>query len=223
MVSYGADLFTPNKAMVQKLDVFWHRVQRWVTNCLSSTPVNILAAEAALPPIGLLLTHKRRLAAITLVCTPSPICTAAARLPKDFPAPFSFQEPDSLRPSSWKKPITSSLPGNSRTKTRIRTRLPLDDLAHLTLPFVPGVGSFPARLAHLVPFDHAQPDTPSITWPALRAKVAFALREEWANEPLPTYYPFAPTLNPHPFMALPKFLAGRIHQMRSGKSYLAAR
>ena len=28
--------------------------------------------------------------------------------------------------------------------------------------------------------------------------------------------------HPHPFMGLSKFLAGRIHQMRSGKSYLAA-
>ena len=40
--------------------------------------------------------------------------------------------------------------------------------------------------------------------------------------PLPAYYPFEPPCGPHPFMALPKFLAGRIHQMRSGKSYLAA-
>ena len=31
-----------------------------------------------------------------------------------------------------------------------------------------------------------------------------------------------PALAHQPFMALPKFLAGRIHQMRSGKSYLAA-
>jgi hypothetical protein len=33
-------------------------------------------------------------------------------------------------------------------------------------------------------------------------------------------YPFSHS--PHPFMALPRFIAGRIHQMRSGSSYLAA-
>ena len=40
--------------------------------------------------------------------------------------------------------------------------------------------------------------------------------------PPPAGYPFAPSLTPHPFMGLSKFLAGRIHPMRSGKSYLAA-
>ena len=208
--------------MIQKLDVFWHRVQRWITNCFSSTPVNILAVEAALPPMGLLLAHKRRLAVLTLACTPSPISTAAARLPSNFPTPYSFREPNSLRPRRWKKPLVGPLPWNSLTKTTIRTRLPLDDLAHLALPFVPVNGTFPPRLPHLVLSDHAHPDTPSITWPALMAKVMLTLREEWASVPLPTYYPFAPPYSPHPLMALPKFLAAQIHQMRSGKSYLAA-
>ena len=73
VLSYGADLFLSNGTMVLKMDVFWHRVQHWVTNCFWTTPVNILPVEAALPPIGLLFTHKRRMAAVALVCTPSPI------------------------------------------------------------------------------------------------------------------------------------------------------
>ena len=222
VVSYRADLFTPNGAMLQKLDVFWHRVQRWVTNCFSSTPVNILAVEAALPLIGLLLAHRRRLAAVTLACTPSPICTAAARLPGGFPSPYSYRARATLRPDKWRKPLTSPLPWDALTKTRIRTRLPLGDQAHLTLPFVPATGTFPLRLPHLVPSEYACLDTPSITWPALRAKAALALREEWASVARPAYYLFERSLTPHPFMALPKFLAGRIHQMRSGKSYLVA-
>ena len=48
------------------------------------------------------------------------------------------------------------------------------------------------------------------------------LSEEWKDTPLPPYYLFTPSLVPHPVMGLPKFVAGRIHQMRSGKSYLAA-
>ena len=48
------------------------------------------------------------------------------------------------------------------------------------------------------------------------------LKEEWQSVPPVLYYPFAPSLVPHAFMGLPKFIAGRIHQMRSGKSYLAA-
>ena len=222
VLAYGADLFTPNGAMTHRLDVYWHRVQRWITNCFSSTLVNILAVEASSPPIGLLLAHKRRLAAVTLACTPSLICTAAARLPPDFSSPYRFREPETLRPKQWRKPLTGPLPWKASAKTRIRTRLPLDDLAHLVLLFVPRTGTFPARLSHLVPSDFPTPPVPSISWPSLKAKVRERLVEEWAAIPLPPYYPFTPTAVPHPFMGLPKFLAGRIHQMRSGKSYLAA-
>ena len=38
----------------------------------------------------------------------------------------------------------------------------------------------------------------------------------------PLGYHLAPSLTPHPFMGLTKFIAGRIHQMRSKKSSLAA-
>ena len=142
--------------------------------------------------------------------------------PSQLPAPFSFRDPGSLRPAKWRKPLTGPLPWNSLTKTRIRTCLPLDDLAHLTLPYVPAGGNFPARLPHLVPSDFSALDAPTISLPALRARVLHTLREEWESVPLPPYYPFKPSLVPHPFMGLPKFIAVRIHQMRSGKSYLAA-
>ena len=222
VLSYGADLFVPNNAMTHKLNVFWHKVQRWVTNCFSSTPVNMLAVESALPPAGLLLAHKRLQAAVTLACTPTPICTAAARLPGDFPTPFRHREPTSLRPPQWKKPLIGPLPWKALTKTRIRTRLPLDDLAHLALPFVPSSGTFPPRLPHLVPSDFAAPGDAPFDWATLKAKVKAALADEWSAIPLPDYYPYKPSATPHLFMGLPKFLAGRIHQMRSGKSYLAA-
>jgi len=43
-----------------------------------------------------------------------------------------------------------------------------------------------------------------------------------ARFPTPGYYLHPPALSPRPFMGLGKFVAGRIHQMRAGKSYLAA-
>jgi len=47
--------------------------------------------------------------------------------------------------------------------------------------------------------------------------------EEWeAAAPHPTRYAYRPSLKPHSFMGLSKFDAGRLHQMRSGKSYLRA-
>jgi len=49
------------------------------------------------------------------------------------------------------------------------------------------------------------------------------LLKDWASDaPTPPYYNHPPRLSPHPFMGLGKFMAGRIHQMCSAKSYLAA-
>ena len=61
------------------------------------------------------------------------------------------------------------------------------------------------------------------TYQALKKKDRDALLSDWESlHPSPPYYPFRPRLTPHPFMGLNKFTAGRIHQMRAGKSYLAA-
>ena len=47
--------------------------------------------------------------------------------------------------------------------------------------------------------------------------------KEWEEDaPDPARYPYRPSLKPHPFMCLDKFTAGRLHEMRSGKSYLGA-
>jgi len=61
------------------------------------------------------------------------------------------------------------------------------------------------------------------TYSALKKRVREKLLEEWASLfPTPGYYLHRPALQPRPFMGLGKFVAGRIHQMRAGKSYLAA-
>jgi len=61
------------------------------------------------------------------------------------------------------------------------------------------------------------------TYSTLKKRVREALLAEWPDLlPPPGYYHHLPALNPRPFMGLGKFIAGRIHQMRAGKSYLAA-
>ena len=42
------------------------------------------------------------------------------------------------------------------------------------------------------------------------------------DAPTPPYYDYPPSLSPHPFMGLGKFVASRIHPMRAAKRYLAA-
>ena len=51
ILTYGADLFIPTKATLDKLSVLWNKVLRWVTNCFSSTTVTVLPCEACLPPL----------------------------------------------------------------------------------------------------------------------------------------------------------------------------
>src|SRR5437868_6835439 len=69
ILSYGTDLFVPTKATLDKLSVFWKKVWRWTTNCFSTTPVTVLPCEACLPPLQLLLPHKRRMVALRLACS----------------------------------------------------------------------------------------------------------------------------------------------------------
>ena len=61
------------------------------------------------------------------------------------------------------------------------------------------------------------------TYQVLRSRARNMLIQDWApDDPAPPYYEYPPSLSLHLFMGLGKFVAGRIHQMRAAKSYLAA-
>jgi len=81
ILSYGGDVLFPTVHMLRKLSVFWHKVQRWCTNCFAYTPTDILPIEACLPPLGVLMTYKKRLANLYVLCSPQKINPATARLP----------------------------------------------------------------------------------------------------------------------------------------------
>src|SRR5437879_13677006 len=51
ILSYGADLFVPTKATLDKLSVFCNKVLQWITNCFSTTLVHVLPCQASRPPI----------------------------------------------------------------------------------------------------------------------------------------------------------------------------
>jgi len=70
ILTYGADLLTPNYAALRGMNSFWHRVQRWTTNNVLSTPTSVLSREACLPPIISYCRYKRRLAALRIACAP---------------------------------------------------------------------------------------------------------------------------------------------------------
>jgi len=61
------------------------------------------------------------------------------------------------------------------------------------------------------------------TYSALKKRVRVKLLVAWASLfPTLGYYLHTPAMHPRPFIGLGKFVAGRIHQMRAGKGYLAA-
>ena len=61
------------------------------------------------------------------------------------------------------------------------------------------------------------------TYQALLARARNLLLPNWATDaPTPPYNQYPPSLTPHPFMGLGKFVAARIHQMRAAKRYRAA-
>jgi len=94
-------------------------------------------------------------------------------------------------------------------------------LANAASPLVHDVATLPPISLHLTDYLPPVPGVvPSYARLKLRAKQL--LLSDWSATPAPPYYPYPPTTRPHPFMGLGKFVAGRIHQMRSGKSYLAA-
>ena len=228
VIAYEADLFVPNGAMAHRLDVLWHKTLRWATNCFSSIPVTILAAEVAIPPLSALFRHNRSMVAMAMACTPSHLNPAVARLPIDFPAPLPMRANDTSRPLAWKRrnthhaQLTGPLPWRRDPSSGIRVHLPIDSLAHLAMPFLPSSGNLLARLTHLLPSD----TPPTHSWPCVLAhdKIQAECCPRRGLESFGTstgVLPVLPFTLPA-FMELPKFLTGRIHQMRAGKSYLAA-
>ena len=98
-------------------------------------------------------------------------------------------------------------------------------MAHLTLPLQEGLTHLPLVL-HAPPppgTNIPPPDFMRRTYQALRTRARNMLIQDWSNDdPTPPYYEYPISRSPHRFMGLGKFVSGRIHQMRSAKSYLAA-
>jgi len=224
---YGADLFTPSVGTTTRLDTFWRKVQRWTTNSFSATPTGILSVESCLPPISPLIAHRQRLVALRVVCSPPSVNPATARLHPSFSSLSVYRAPDSSQaitrglssvylPLHWKT-LCPAAP--------IRNHVPVDAVAHRTIPFTPGLSRMPMINSHLVCPSPTLPPQSLMdnTYSALKKRARETLLAEWASLfPTPGYYLHPPALSPRPFMGLGKFVAGRIHQMRAGKSYLAA-
>ena len=224
ILSYSSDVFVPTVHIVRKLSVFWHKAQRWTTNCFMSTPTDILAIEACLPPLEFLLAFKRHLANLGIMCSPPEINPATARLPP------SVQTPSLHRHSPDHRVLSARNAGSHLPLPWLQARPPSKNRAHLPLDALPysmmfllgpdGLRPLPVTSQHLL-IDHYPEPSPGRSYPQLKLQCRSLLLQEWQESaPDPARYPYRPSLKPHPFMGLDKFSTGRLHQMRSGKSFL---
>ena len=148
-------------------------------------------------------------------CAPPNANLASARLPQSFPSLSSFRAHDSSRdltiglssvylPLSWRTEVPSP---------PIRKHLPVDALAHLTLPLKQVLTCLPLVLHALPPpgTNIPPPDLTRRTYQALRSRARNMLIQDWAtDDPAPLYYEYPLSLSPDAFIALGIFVAGRI-------------
>ena len=108
-------------------------------------------------------------------------------------------------PLNWHTPLLRS---------PVRIHLPVDALAHLTLPLLEGQSFAPLFQAHLLPSGGDLPlyDVMTAAYRGLQGRSRCLLFEDWKHlTPSLDYYPCPLRLSPRPFMGLGKFMAGRIY------------
>ena len=194
ILSYSADAFLPTIHMTRKLSAFWHKVQRWTTNCFMCTPTDILAIEACLPQLELLLTYKRRLAYLRILSSPPEIKPATARLPPSVQTPSLHRHSPDHRALSARN-VGSRLPLpliQPRPRSKNRAHLLLDALPHSMLFLLgpDGLGPLPVASQHLLCKSYPEPP-PGHAYHQLRLQCKSLLMEEWDKAtPDPTRYTY---------------------------------
>jgi len=119
--------------------------------------------------------------------------------------------PKAVHLTSWLGPAVNSA-----------KHLPLDSLCHVVSNIIKEIPVFPLASTDLVALLLSR--IPSVTYQALRAPLLQSLLADWLDlsPPVPLSYPYSACLTPHALTGLPRFICGRIHQMRTGASYIAA-
>jgi len=100
--------------------------------------------------------------------------------------------------------------------------LPLDSLFHQVSDILVEIPILPLASTDLVGLLLLR--AASVIYQGLRTALILSLLADWLDPslPVPPWYQYSECLTPHAFTGLPRFICGRIHQMRSGSSHLAA-
>jgi len=157
-----------------------------------------------------------------LVCTPSEFNPPTTRIPESVPTWNQGRSADDhhflLEGSSKAIHLTSWL----RPAVNSAKHLPLDSGCHEVSDLFAQIPILPLASTDLVSLPLSR--EPSTTYQALRTPLIQSLLTDWLNSspPVPRSYLYSACLTPHAFTSLSRLICGRIHQMRTGASHLAA-
>ena len=152
-----------------------------MSNCFTSTPIPILAAEACTPPLPSIIPHKCRMAALSLVCAAPTINPVAGRLWLTFPSLLQYRVLKSYRPLctrlhhnvmplSWR---------TNRPPLKVMSHLPVDELANLACSILGSLSFTPLANDTCIPGQSSLPphDTMTNTYRALKGRTRLLLLE----------------------------------------------
>ena len=211
------------------MGLLWHRVARWVTTCFYRLNHDILLAEAALQPLTLTIRSLQVAYVARVGGTFPPLNPASARLPPGFPSPWADRSFTLVNHIEGVVGIRRTLPWRTaRSYNEPCIRLSMDELAHRFLPLIntlslvePDRPCLPPYKRHFPPHMDLLSHYTVASWVTLQqANTHLSWGLQVARDA--PHYPYPVPSRPHRFMQLGKFQASRIHQMRSGRSYLAA-
>jgi len=179
ILTYGCDLFIPDAGTLRKLDSFSDGVLQWMTNCFYTTTRGALYREASLLPISSICKHRRRSAALRLVCAPSDCNPATARIPQSVPTWDHGRSADdhrfllqgsskAIHLTSWFRPAVNSA-----------KHLPLDSLCHEVSRLFAQIPILPLASPDLVSLPLSR--EPSTTYQVLRTPMIQSLLTDWLN------------------------------------------
>jgi hypothetical protein len=229
ILMYGANVLTPTKGALHKMETLWRRVARWVTTCFYTTNAHALLAEAALPPVSHMVSLLQTNLAIRIAGSHPSKNPAAYRFPPDFPRPWGRAVPSRPNPFIGLTGVSRPLPWRTiRRYGEARIRLPMDEIAHTLVPLLHTLERIERDRPRFPPYKLQIPEgveplptcPPGTVLDQRDAELHFLWAIETARN-AHNYFYSVPT-RPHRHMHLLKLPASRIHQMRAGRSYLAA-
>jgi len=222
ILTHGCDLCTTDVATLEKLDSFWHGVLWWTTKCFYTTACGALYLEASLPPISSICKHRCRSAALRLVCASLKFNPATTRIPESVPTWDQGRSADDHRFLLRGSPKAIYLTTWLYPAVNSAKHLPLDSICHEISDLIVEILILPLASTDLVPLPLGR--ELSVAYQALKAPLEQLLHADWLSisPPVPPSYLYSACLTPHGFTGLACFICGRIHQMRTGASHLAA-